>query len=89
MSPRVTDDEEWEDDLDTGGDTDELDTGADDEPATMRCPYCGWEIPEDTPRCPYCENYLSAEDAPTPRKPLWIVVGVTICLYVVYRWIVG
>jgi hypothetical protein len=41
-------------------------------------------------RCPHCENYLSEEDEAAPsRKPWWIIVGVLVCLYVVYRWIVG
>jgi hypothetical protein len=48
------------------------------------------EIHEDSVRCPHCENYLSEEDAAAPsRKPWWIIVGVLVCLYVVYRWIVG
>ena len=37
----------------------------------------------------HCERYLSKEDAPLERKPLWIWVGVIACLYVVYRWIFG
>lgn len=52
------------------------------------CPQCGEEIPEDAPRCPYCENYVTSEDAPARRKPLWIIVGVILCLYIVYQWIV-
>jgi hypothetical protein len=35
---------------------------------------------------PYCERYLSKEDAPRPRKPWWIIVGVVACLCVVYLW---
>jgi hypothetical protein len=58
----------------------------DDEP-TVPCPYCRREVLEDSPRCPYCENYISEEDAPAARKPWWVVVGVLLCLYAVYRWI--
>ena len=67
---------------------DEFDEGdGDDDGALEDCAYCGREIPEDAPRCPYCENYVSAEDAPYKRKPWWIVLGVIVCLYIVYRWI--
>ena len=59
-----------------------------DEP-TIPCPYCRKEIHEDSQRCPYCENYLSDEDAPPARKPVWIVLGAIACLYVVYRWVGG
>ena len=88
MPCRVIDDDEWD------GDGDWQDDGADeadfdDEGATAECPYCGEEVPENTPRCPYCEKYISEEDAPAGRKPVWIVVGVLVSLYVVYRWTVG
>jgi len=59
-----------------------------DEP-TVTCPYCRREIHEDAQRCPHCEQYICDLDAPTARKPWWIVVGVVVCLYVVFRWIVG
>jgi hypothetical protein len=65
-------DEDWPDDWD-------------DEP-TIPCPHCGREILEDAERCPCCERYLSEEDAPRPRKPWWIIVGVVACLCVVYLW---
>lgn len=68
------DDEDWPDE--------------DDDEPTEPCPYCGREIHEDAQRCPYCENYVSAEDSPSPPKPWWIVVGAVACLYAVYRWIV-
>jgi hypothetical protein len=70
--------DEWEDD----------DDRQDDEEPTVPCPYCKRAILEDTPRCPYCENYLSAEDAPPSRKPWWLIAGVLLGLYAVYRWIV-
>jgi predicted nucleic acid-binding Zn ribbon protein len=54
---------------------------------TVECPYCGREIHEDAQRCPYCEQYISEEDAPPRRKPWWIIVGVVVCLYIVWRWL--
>ena len=61
----------------------------DDDDLCIPCPHCGERILEESERCPYCERYLSKEDAPRVRKPLWIWVGVIVCLYVVYRWVFG
>ena len=61
----------------------------DDAEATIPCPYCKRPIHEESQRCPYCGNYLSAEDVAPARKPWWIIVGVLLALYVVYRWIMG
>jgi transposase-like protein len=61
----------------------------DDEEPTIPCPYCRREIHEESPRCPHCGNYISEEDNPPARKPWWVIVGALLCLYVVYRWIVG
>jgi len=71
-----SDDDDWDD-----GDPDE-----DDESATVPCPYCKRQVHEDAQRCPHCERYISEEDAPAARKPWWIVVGVVVCLYIVFRW---
>ncbi len=60
----------------------------DDEEPCVPCMHCKREIHEDSERCPYCGQYLSREDAPPTPKPLWIVIGVIACLYVVYRWVV-
>jgi hypothetical protein len=85
MPRRVTDHEEWdEDDWQHSSDDDDSDEGS-----TVACPYCKRPIPEDVPRCPYCENYISDEDVSPSRKPLWIVVGVLVCLYIIYRWTTG
>jgi hypothetical protein len=60
-----------------------------EEDDTIPCPYCRKEIHEDAQRCPHCENYISEEDAPAGKKPWWIVICALLCLYAVYRWIVG
>lgn len=65
-----------------------MDASEDDED-TVPCPYCRREVYEDAERCPYCEHYLSKEDAPSSRKPWWLIVGVLVGLYVVYLWITG
>jgi hypothetical protein len=59
-----------------------------DEEETMPCPYCGRAIYDDAERCPYCENYISREDAPS-RHPLWLIIGVLICLAIVALWVLG
>ena len=80
MARRTAADEDWDNDPeDEDGDED----------VTVPCPYCGKQIHEEAERCPYCENYISAEDAPPARKPWWIIIGALLCLYAVYRWIVG
>lgn len=79
---------EFDDLQDDDWDADERDDADADEP-TVPCPYCRREIHEDSQRCPYCEQYISEEDRPPSRKPWWIVAGVAVCLYLVYRWSVG
>lgn len=81
---------DWDDDdpgmiHDPEDELDDWDDDWDDEP-TVPCPHCRREIIEDAERCPYCEQYLSKEDAPRERKPWWVIIGVIVCLYVVYRW---
>jgi hypothetical protein len=63
--------------------------GSEENEPTVPCPYCKREIHEDSQRCPHCGNYLSEEDAPPSRKPWWLILGVIVCLYLVYRWITG
>ena len=87
---RWTDDDEWDGGSDADAGSGELDVSADpdeDDVLCIPCPYCKREILEESERCPYCEHYLSREDAPAPRKPLWFIIGLIACFYVVYRWI--
>lgn len=82
------DDDAWDDQYESDDGPDDGDgTDEGDEP-TVPCPYCGREIHEESPRCPYCEKYVSTADSPPHRRPWWLIVGVLLCLYVVYRWIV-
>jgi hypothetical protein len=89
--PRRLDDDEsgdrewpWQEDEEAPGST------ADDEDeSTIPCPYCKQYIHEDAERCPRCERYISVEDSRPPRKSWWIIIGTLICLFIVYRWIVG
>jgi DNA-directed RNA polymerase subunit RPC12/RpoP len=77
----------WDEpDFDDEADDGDLPDEDEDEP-TVPCPYCRREIHEEAVRCPYCEHYISDEDAPPRRRPWWLVIGVVVCLYAVYRWI--
>ncbi|MFO0964780.1 MAG: hypothetical protein U0793_04215 [Gemmataceae bacterium] len=46
--------------------------------AVLPCPHCLAVLHENAPRCPRCGEYLVSDDF--DRKPLWLVVGVLICL---------
>ena len=76
----VHDNEDWEDD------EDEADVESEVDDDTVPCPHCRRPVYEDAERCPRCGNDLSREDRPWHR-PLWIIIGVAVCLGVVYRWI--
>jgi len=84
---RDDDDDEPEDDV---WDDDAADIGddAEDEP-TVPCPSCRREILEDSPRCPYCEQYISEEDHPSRRQPVWIIVTALICLGIAIWWAIS
>jgi hypothetical protein len=60
----------------------------DDSESTIPCPHCRREIHEDSQRCPHCEKYLSEEDSPSTAKPLWIIIGFVLALYVAIRWVI-
>ena len=62
----------------------------DEDEATIPCPNCKREIHEDSQQCPGCGHYLTDEDElPRSHRPWWLILGVLVCLYAVYRWIVG
>ena len=67
-------DDDWddEDDLPEGVYHDDPDVTV-----TVPCPYCRNPVPEEAQFCGRCENYISTEDAPPDRKPVWVWV----CLF--------
>ncbi|MFZ4731986.1 MAG: zinc ribbon domain-containing protein [Pirellulales bacterium] len=86
-------DDDWDDDADhaggTGGADDGGTGGADDGGADdsddggaglIPCPECGTPIDDDSPHCPACGHWLTAEEDPAPRRPLWVVVTALVCL---------
>jgi hypothetical protein len=73
--------DDWDDDdLDA-------DLSDDDGEPTVPCPYCGEEMLEDSPQCPTCGNYISAEQLPYYRQPMWVVVTAVICLILALGWL--
>ncbi len=75
------DEDEWEDTVYIGADWDE-------EP-TVPCPYCRQEILEDVPQCPNCKRYISEEDHPNRRQPVWIIVTAVVCLGMAIWWAIS
>jgi predicted nucleic acid-binding Zn ribbon protein len=74
-------DDDWDDNDDECEDDDGNDEGE------MPCPYCGQPIYDDSPRCAHCGQYLSSEDAAAAPKPMWIVLGVVLCLLLIFSWL--
>ena len=57
-----------------------------DEGEQVRCPFCGAWVYEDAGICRQCGNYFSEEEL-AGRTPVWIIVGVIVCLaVVVFLW---
>jgi hypothetical protein len=75
-------------DLDESDDVDDSQRAeVDDSDETMPCPHCFGTIYDDSELCPHCGQYLSRESMPF-RPPLWVVLGVSIALLCVVRWVV-
>ena len=72
------DDREAPDDSDTEGSGEFDDASVD----TIECPYCGKAVYEQAELCHHCGSYLSIEDS-APRRSVWIIVVVIVCLIMV------
>lgn len=59
----------------------------DEDNGYIDCPYCGKTMLEDAEYCPSCDRWMSGEDLPKPTQPLWIIVGIALCLAVALTWI--
>ena len=67
-------------------DPNEADMDEHDDPEVVPCPCCSKPMSEDAEICPRCGNFVGGEDAPR-RLPMWVWVGVTLCLLVVLLWV--
>lgn len=87
-------DDEWDDvesswtDSDGEDDFGDEDYG-DDSDDTIPCPQCRRQIHEESQRCPHCAHYLTEEEPDLTSKRWWIILGAFLCLYAMYRSIVG
>jgi len=75
------DDGELEDDDDLSEDVDDDDDDVSSSD-TSPCPYCHKQIYADADVCPYCGNFVALADLKS-RKPIWIIVGVILCVIAV------
>lgn len=82
--PRYSEND-WDDDWSSSAD-DPADEEENGEPL-IPCPHCRQEMFEDLVSCPHCGNYISREDAPADRKPMWVIVTVLVCLLMALLWI--
>ena len=80
-------DDDDEDEVDTREEPDAEDADWNLEPDTIACPYCRAEISEDASRCPKCGEYVSQEDAPAGKRPVWVWVGLVVLLLIILTWI--
>jgi len=69
----------WDEDFD---EEDENDDGG-----YIDCPHCGESMLEAADYCPSCDRWISGEDRPKPKQPLWFIIGAALCLAVAATWI--
>jgi endogenous inhibitor of DNA gyrase (YacG/DUF329 family) len=80
--PYVEDDDEGEE-LDERELPDQSDSNEDEN--TRPCPHCGKEIYDNAEQCPKCGKYV--DDDSSPRRPVWLIIGVILCLLIVIGWV--
>lgn len=80
MSTATADEDDWDED-------EEEDEGEGED--TIPCPHCRRQIYDGAERCPNCGEYISIEDGPRERKPIWIVATCVVCLVVALFWVLS
>ena len=93
------DDDDWEDDDEADDDGPRLSAAEQPDPSDtadgdddlIACPFCGRPVYAEADVCPACHSFLGGSDDPTTlhasRRPLWIIVGVVLCLVAVLGWV--
>jgi hypothetical protein len=51
-----------------------------DERAVVPCPHCKVEIDEESEQCPKCGMFISKEDPPGGKWPLWVAIAAILLL---------
>jgi predicted nucleic acid-binding Zn ribbon protein len=67
----------------------ESDRSDDDDPPIDPCPHCGKMVHEEAEWCHHCGNFLSKEDAPPKRVPMWVLIGTALVLGMMAFWMMG
>jgi hypothetical protein len=58
----------------------EWDDDPDDESGYIPCPHCGETMLEAADHCPACDRWITSEDVPRKRQPVWVVAVILILL---------
>ena len=90
---RDLDEDERDDDGDDGSvDEDPLESDQDAADArdlgeSVPCPFCRKLIHEDADVCPRCGNFVGGADAPRPRVPPMVWIGVALAGLCALTWV--
>ncbi|MCX7395036.1 MAG: hypothetical protein NTW75_13035 [Planctomycetales bacterium] len=60
-----------------------------DDDGYIDCPFCGKTMLEDAEYCPSCDRWLTSEGLPKQDPPLWIIIGIVLCLGITLTWILS
>lgn len=70
-------------------DWNDIDDEEDDLDDVLACPACGADMYADSPRCPQCGEYVSAADAWSAGRPVWVILTACLCLAMAVWWVVS
>ena len=90
--PHAVDEDDREDDDGDSVDEDPLQSDqdpdeSDDAEETIVCPFCKRRVHEDADVCPRCGNFIGGDDAPHPRVPMFVWIGVILAGLCVLTWV--
>ena len=90
--PHAVDEDDRDDEDGDSVDEDPLESDQDPDDAgdveeTVVCPFCKRSLHEDADVCPRCGNFIGGDDAPRPRVPVFIWIGVILAGLCVLTWV--
>lgn len=75
------DDDSLDEEYDDPEDPDDADRDSNDDPETVRCPFCGREVLEEAEICPKCGNFIGGSDDTSKRiHPRWVILTAIVLL---------